>query len=64
MKLPLLASMFLLPLIVSLASCREKGPMEKAGESLDNAADNVKQAVNPSGPVERTGEKIDKALGN
>ena len=44
-------------------SCKEKGPAEKLGESLDKATENVKDAVDPKGPVEKAGEKVDKALG-
>jgi len=46
-----------------LSSCREKGPAEKAGESIDKAAENVKDAVDPKGPVEKAGEKVDNAMG-
>lgn len=63
MKPLLLASMCLLPLVSSVVSCREKGPAERAGENLDNAVENVKDAVDPKGPVEKAGEKVDKALG-
>lgn len=63
MKLPLLISLFVFPLIASVVSCKEKGPAEKAGESLDKAVENVKDAVDPKGPVEKAGEKLDNALG-
>jgi hypothetical protein len=63
MKLPLLMSLCLFPLVASV-SCKEKGPVEKAGESVDEAVENVKDAVDPKGPVEKAGEKVDKALGN
>jgi len=53
----------LLPLFVVLAACREKGPAEKVGESLDRAIEDVQDAVDPKGPVEKAGEKIDEALG-
>ena len=42
--------------------CREKGPVEKAGEKVDEAVDKMKDAVNPKGPAERAGEKVDRAL--
>lgn len=42
--------------------CREKGPVETAGEKVDEAVDNLKTAVDPQGPAERAGEKIDRAL--
>lgn len=62
MKPLLLASFCLIPLVASVVSCREKGPAEKAGESIDKAVENVKDAVDPKGPVEKAGEKIDKVL--
>ena len=64
MKPLLLASVCLLPFVASVVSCREKGPVEKAGEGIDKAVENVKDAVNPKGPVEKAGEKVDKALGH
>jgi len=65
MKNQLVMSLLLLPLVAApLTSCREKGPGEKVGESLDRAADDIKDAVNPKGPAEKAGEKVDKALGN
>lgn len=64
MKATLLLFTGILAAIAPLTSCREKGPAEKVGESIDRAADDVKDAVNPKGPVERAGEKVDDALGN
>lgn len=60
----LLVSICLIPLVASVSSCREKGPAEKTGESVDRAIESVKDAVDPKGPVEKAGEKVDKALGN
>lgn len=53
-----------LPLMGALAACDDKGPAEKAGEKVDNAVENMKDAVNPKGPAEKAGEKIDDATGN
>lgn len=65
MKNKLVMSLMLLPLVAApLTSCREKGPAEKIGESLDRTAEDIKDAVNPKGPAEKAGEKVDKALGN
>jgi hypothetical protein len=64
MKITTLIALFLFPVAAALVSCKEKGPAEKAGESLDKAAENVSDAVNPKGPVEKAGEKIDKATGH
>jgi hypothetical protein len=47
-----------------LVGCEEKGPAEKAGESLDKAGRNLKDAVDPRGPGEKIGGQIDKAVGN
>jgi hypothetical protein len=42
----------------------EKGPAERAGEGIDNAARKVRDTVNPpSGPAEAAGRKIDDATG-
>ncbi len=64
MKTILLLSLALLPAVTSISSCREKGPAEKAGEHVDKAVDDIKDAVNPKGPAEKAGEKVDKALGH
>lgn len=64
MKVTTLIALCLFPVVACVVSCKEKGPAEKAGESIDNAAENVKDAVNPKGPVEKAGEKIDDATGN
>jgi hypothetical protein len=63
MKSSLLISLCLLPIAASLISCKPKGPAEKAGESVDEAIENVSDAVNPKGPLEKAGEKVDDALG-
>ena len=63
MKLTLVMSLCIFPVVASVVSCKEKGPAEKVGESFDRAAEKVKDAVDPKGPAEKTGEKIDKALG-
>lgn len=44
------------------AGCEQKGPAEKAGESIDKAAQDAKDAVSPPGPVEKAGREVDKAL--
>lgn len=47
-----------------MAGCREKGPAEKAGEKVDEAAEKLKDAVDPKGPAEKLGEKVDEATGH
>lgn len=54
LAIPTLTAAFAL----SLAGC-EKGPAEKAGQKIDKAGENVRDAVNPRGPAEKVGEKID-----
>jgi len=47
---------------VSFAGCEDKGPAEKAGESIDKGIQNAKDAVNPPGPGEKLGRGLDKAV--
>ncbi len=58
--------MSLLTLLVAtfLVGCEPKGPAEQAGENLDKAGKNLKDAVDPRGPAEKLGDKVDKATGN
>ncbi len=55
-----------LVLAAGLVACDQKGPAEKAGEKIDKAAQNTKDAVQDTvqgqGPAEKAGEKIDKTL--
>ncbi len=45
------------------AGCEsEKGPAEKAGESIDKGAQKVKDAVSPPGPGEKAGRAVDDAV--
>ncbi len=47
------------------AACRKQGPMEKAGERVDEIADNVKDGESPlkkKGAMEKAGEAIDDTL--
>ncbi len=53
----ILAGVSLLSLTFAIG-CEEKGPMEKAGERVDNAA----KALDPRGPAEKAGAKIDDAI--
>lgn len=64
MKATTLIALCLFPVVASVVSCKEKGPAEKAGEGVDQAIEDVKDAVDPKGPVEKVGEKIDEATGN
>lgn len=48
--------------LVFVASCSEKGPAEKAGERIDSAVEDVKDAVDPAGPAEKAGRQIDETV--
>ena len=47
--------------VILLAGCENSGPAEQAGQGIDNAAGEVKDAVTPAGPVEKAGESVDNA---
>ena len=59
---PRLAAL-LIGAVVSFAGCGEsKGPAEKLGEKIDNAAQEAKDTVSPPGPLEKAGRTVDKAI--
>lgn len=46
-----------------LAGCEQEGPAEKAGERVDEAVEQTKDAIDDAGrqgPMERMGEKLDR----
>jgi len=48
---------------LTLIGCPEKkGPVQKAGEAVDDAAEKVGDAIDPKGPAEKVGREIDKAV--
>ena len=49
---------------VGLGTACQKGPAEKTGEKIDDAAQKLKDKIDPPGPGEKAGRKVDKALGN
>jgi len=57
----LLCAALLVPL-ASLSGCQSEGPAERAGKGVDNAARDLKDAVNPGGPAEKAGRSVDRAL--
>jgi hypothetical protein len=59
---PFVPSLFMLGALAAFAGCEDKGPAEKAGESIDRGVQNAKDAVNPPGPTEKAGRAVDKAL--
>jgi len=48
-------------LVAALGGCERKGPMERAGEKVDKAVEDLQEATRKEGPAERAGKKIDKA---
>lgn len=52
------------PLLVLTVGCAPEGPAERAGKSVDQAAENARDAINPTGPAEKAGEKVDQAVEN
>ena len=49
-------------LSVILLGCEKEGPMERAGESVDKAVEETKDAVTKDGPLERAGERVDETV--
>jgi len=49
---------------VGFGTACQKGPAEKTGAKIDDAAQKLKDKVDPPGPGEKAGRKVDKALGN
>ncbi len=50
---------------LALAGCGEKGPAEQAGEKVDQAVEQTKDAIEDAGqqgPAEKAGETIDKKV--
>ena len=46
----------------AMIGCDPEGPAEKAGEAIDEAADNVDDKIDPKGPVEKAGRALDRAV--
>lgn len=57
----LLALFAFIALLAGAVGCEKKGPMEKAGEAVDKAAEDVKDAFKKDGPMEKAGEALDDA---
>jgi hypothetical protein len=48
--------------VVGLGGCETKGPAQRAGEKVDGAIQDAKDAVNPPGPGEKVGRDLDRAI--
>lgn len=42
--------------------CEHKGPVEEAGEKIDQTVESAKDRLNPEGSAEKAGKKIDQAV--
>jgi uncharacterized protein YjbJ (UPF0337 family) len=42
--------------------CESEGPVERAGNKVDETVEEVKDKLNPDGPVEKAGKKVDQAV--
>ncbi len=52
-------------ILIGPMGCQQKGPVERAGERLDEVIDNVKDGDSPlkeKGRMEKIGESIDKSI--
>jgi hypothetical protein len=59
----LLRAAAILAPVLAVAACYEPGPAERAGRSLDNAASQTRDAIDPpSGPIDRAGRELDRAV--
>lgn len=47
---------------LAVTGCNDDGPVENAGESMDNAVEETKEAFDPDGPAENAGEEIDETF--
>ena len=62
MKIPIIAVVSAIPFLGFVTSCEKEGPAETTGEKVDEAVENIQDAVDPKGPMEEAGEKVDEAL--
>lgn len=49
-------------LAVALGGCEREGPMEQTGKKVDEAVENLGEAVKKEGPAERAGKKVDETV--
>lgn len=49
--------------LLALTGCEQEGPLERAGEDLDEAMEEMAEGLERNeGPAERAGERIDEAM--
>jgi predicted small lipoprotein YifL len=49
-------------LVVALGGCEQKGPLEQSGKKIDEAVEDLGEAMKKEGPAERAGKKIDETV--
>jgi hypothetical protein len=60
---PVLRTAALVAPLLALAACYQPGPAERAGRTLDNAAAQTRDAVDPpANPVEGAGRELDRTF--
>jgi hypothetical protein len=57
-------AVFLCGIAMGITGCVQKGPAQRAGEKIDNAADALRDTVDPPGPAQKAGRAVDRALDN
>jgi len=60
----LVIGVFFMATTVFAVGCVQKGPAQRAGENIDRAVENMKDAVDPPGPAQKAGRSIDRAIDN
>ena len=60
----LIISAFLVTNTVFFTGCVQKGPAQRAGENIDRAVEDMKDAVDPPGPAQKAGRSLDRAIDN
>lgn len=62
MKYPIIPASLLAAALV-VTGCEQEGPLERAGEDLDDAMEEMAEGLERNeGPVERAGERVDDAV--
>lgn len=54
-------------ILIGWIGCQQKGPVQEAGERVDEIVDNVKDGDSPfkhKGPMEKLGESVDDSIKN
>jgi tRNA A37 threonylcarbamoyltransferase TsaD len=57
-----LVSMLVSGGVLCFTGCEQKGPVERAGEKIDRAVEDMKDKIDPPSPAEKVGRAIDRAV--